>query len=93
MSELTKRPGLVRVLRRHPSLSLAIIASLLAALYWGVIASDRYISEAHVIIQTTDMVSSQSVDLGSLLGAGNTGNQADQMLLRDYLLSVDMLKL
>lgn len=68
----------------------AILASLLAVLYWGLIASDRYVSEAHVVIQRTDLSSAQSMDFGTLL-TGASGNRADQLLLRDYLLSVDML--
>lgn len=66
--------------------------SLMALLYWGVIASDRYVSEAHVIVQRTDMTSGQTVDFSSILSGVAGGSQADQFLLRDYLLSVDMLK-
>ena len=70
----------------------ALIASLLAIVYWGIIASDRYISEAHVIIKSTDLVGSQSVDLSGLLGNTGTNDKPDQLLMRDHLLSVDMLK-
>jgi len=59
---------------------------MLAVFYWGIIASDRYVSEAHVVIQKTDLSGSQSLDFSSLLGSGG-GNHADQMLLRDHLLS------
>jgi capsular polysaccharide transport system permease protein len=92
MNILIKRGRLKAGFLKHSTLWTALAVSLLAALYWGVIASDRYLSEAHVIIQSTDMVSGQSLDIGSLLGAADTGNRADQLLLRDYLLSVDMLK-
>ena len=71
---------------------IAVFASLLAILYWGLIASDRYVSEAHVIVQRTDLASSQSVDFSSLISGVTGGNQSDQFLLRDYLLSVDMLQ-
>lgn len=71
--------------------SLAMLLCLLAAIYWGVAASDRYVSEAHVIIQQTDMLNTQSNDLSSLLGAPGVPNRADQLLLRDHLLSMDML--
>lgn len=70
----------------------ATIASLLALLYWGGIASDRYVSEAHVMVQRTDMASSQNVDFSSLISGVAGGSHADQFLLRDYLLSVDILK-
>lgn len=72
-------------------LSAALIASLLAAIYWLAIASDRYVSETHVIIQRTDLAGGQSMDFAGLLG-GTSGNRADQLLLRDHLLSVEILK-
>ncbi len=79
-------------LLRRRTFRVAAIASLLAFFYWGVIASDRYVSEAHVIVQRTDMANSQNVDFSSLISGVAGGNHADQFLLRDYLLSVDMLK-
>jgi capsular polysaccharide transport system permease protein len=61
-------------------------------LYWGLIASDRYVSEAHVVVQSTDQASGATSRIGSLLGglAGSTGS-SEQLLLRDHLLSIDML--
>jgi len=66
---------------------VAFVAILLAALYWGVIASDRYVSEAHIVIHRTSLDSSKD-------SGGNTGSSSslvEQFLLRDHLLSVDML--
>lgn len=64
--------------------------SLLAAVYWLVLASDLYVSESHVIIQRTELNGSSAPDISSLLsGAGP--NASDQLLLRDHLLSLDML--
>lgn len=83
--------GKCRSIWRMRALALALCASLLAALYWGTIASDRYVSEAHVLIQRTDMAASQAMDFSSLLAGGDGVTRADQMLLRDRLLSVDML--
>ncbi len=79
-------------MKKHPLFVGVCVLSLLSILYWGVIASDRYVSEAHVIIQSTDLASTQSMDFASLLGGISSGGGADQMLLRDHLLSVDMLK-
>lgn len=78
-------------LARQRTFRSAFIACLLAIVYWGVIASDRYVSEARVIIQRTDLAGGQSMDFGSLLTGAGGGSRTDQMLLRDYLLSVDML--
>lgn len=79
-------------LLRRRAFGAAFIASLLAALYWGLIASDRYVSEAHVVIQRTDLSGGTSLSIGSLLGNAGAANQEDQLLLRDHLLSVDMLE-
>jgi capsular polysaccharide transport system permease protein len=70
---------------------VALSLSLLAGVYWLLLASDRYVSEARIIIQRTDMSSGQSMDFSSLLGS-STGASADQLLLRDHLLSIDMLQ-
>ncbi len=70
----------------------AILLCMLAAVYWGAIASDRYVSESHIVIQQTQMPATQTMNLSSLLGGTSAPNRTDQMLLRDYLLSIDMLE-
>lgn len=79
------------ILRRR-TFAAAAIVSLCAILYWGLIASDRYVSEALVVIERTDMSIGSAVDLGSLLSGATSGNHGDQMMLRTHLLSVDMLE-
>ncbi len=83
--------GFCKFLWRKKLLGAALCASALAIVYWGLIASNRYVSEAHVLIERTDMVSSQAMDFTSLLAGGGGVSRSDQMLLRDRLLSVDML--
>lgn len=78
-------------LTRHAFLAAVVLACVLASLYWAVLASDRYVSEAHIVLQRTDSTAGQASDLGALLTGGN-GNRGDQMLLRDHLLSTDMLR-
>ena len=71
--------------------SVALLFSLAAAVYWVVIASDRYVSEAHVIIERTNLGTGEpSTAFGFI--AVVPGLTSDQMLLRDHLLSLDMLK-
>lgn len=77
---------------RRRTLSIAILASVLAAVYWGFIASDRYVSEAHVVVQKTDLAVAPSLEVSSLLSNISGGSNTDQLLLRDHLLSVDMLQ-
>lgn len=76
---------------RRIVLALALAVSVLSAGYWLLIASDRYVSEAHVLVQKTGLPGATPTDFGSLL-TGNSVNHADQMVLRDHLLSVDMLR-
>lgn len=85
------RGRLAPSLMQHRAFGAAFIASLAAAFYWGIIASDRYVSEAHVVIQRTDLSGGQVMDFAGPFG-NLGGGRADQLLLRDYLLSVDMLK-
>jgi capsule polysaccharide export protein KpsE/RkpR len=68
-----------------------LIACALAVLYWGVLASDRFVSEARIVMPRTEVSSAPSLDLGSLLTSAVGGGRSDQLLLRDYLLSTDML--
>lgn len=86
------RREMAPALLRRRVIGAAVIASLLAAVYWLLIASDRYVSESHVIIQRTDLVGGQAMDFANLLGGAVNGGRADQLLLRDHLRSVDMLK-
>jgi capsular polysaccharide transport system permease protein len=79
-------------LLRRRSIGAAVIASVLAAIYWLAIASDRYVSDAHVVIQRTDLSGGQGMDFSNLLAGAGNGSRADQLLLREHLLSVDMLK-
>jgi len=90
MSEARNR--LMVAFSKPPVLRLVFLVCLAAAVYWGLLASDRYVSEAHVIVQRAELVSTDTMDFGSLLAGASTGSQIDQRLLRDHLLSVDMLQ-
>lgn len=77
--------------RRFPLLVVALAAILVAGAYWLLIASDRYVSEARIVLQRSDLGSGQAMDFASLLGSAG-GARSDQLLLRDHLLSLDMLR-
>ncbi|MGD2112725.1 MAG: capsule biosynthesis protein [Gammaproteobacteria bacterium] len=66
------------------------VPTLIAALYYGLIASDYYQSEARFSIQSVDRSMSNGLDslLGTLPGAGSN---KDAMMVRDYILSRDVL--
>ena len=67
-----------------------LFLSLLTTCYW-LFSSDRYVSEGIVIVQNTEQISASPLDLMSMLGSAVTANSSDQQLLREHLLSVDML--
>jgi capsular polysaccharide transport system permease protein len=83
--------GILAALRRRWALSGVVVAIALAALYWGLIASDRYVSEARIVINRTDLASGATMDFATLLIGGGGAGGHDQLLLRDHLLSIDML--
>jgi len=62
---------------------------LIAVLYFGLIASDRYVSRAEVIIKQADQIK-MLPDALSMLGLGGSNHQ-DVLLVQDYLNSWDML--
>ena len=72
--------------------SVATMFSIAAAFYWAFIASDRFVSVSHVIVQRPDMAAGPTLDVASLIGSQGSHSRPDQMLLRDYLLSMDMLR-
>jgi len=78
--------------RWNSVMGVAMGLSLCATIYWLAIASDLYVSEAHIVIQRTDLAGGQSMDFASLLGGGGGESQTDQLLVQDHLLSIDMLK-
>lgn len=69
-----------------------LVLAVLSIAYWSLVASDRYVSEANVIIQRTDLANAPSLDISTLVTGVGSANHPDQMLLREYLLSVDMLE-
>jgi capsular polysaccharide transport system permease protein len=83
---------LTPALLRRRTLAMALVASLAAVIYWGLIASSRYVSEAHIVVRNADVGAPSGMDLAGLLSNTAVLNRTDQLLLRDHLLSVDMLR-
>lgn len=77
----------------QPIWAAAFVFFVAMAAYWLVLASDRYVSTAHIVIQRTDLSTGASAgDLASLIGGVSGANRADQLMMRDYLLSVGLLQ-
>lgn len=79
-----------KFLRKSPHWAMALLAIVLVSFYWFVIAEDRYVSRATVVLESPQ-VASPEISFASLIGGG-AGNTQDLLLLREHLLSVDMLK-
>src|SRR5690606_36711620 len=72
---------------RHPQWLAVALGILGAAFYWSLIATDRYVSEANVVLQSARMPQTE-FSVSSFLSGGLSG---DLLMLRVLLLSVDML--
>lgn len=83
----------VHSLRQQLFWTIIGVAICLLSGYWLLVASDRYISEAHVVIQKTDLPSGDAGLSGFISGVLGGGSSNDQLILKDYLQSVDMLRL
>ena len=79
------------VLRRYPAMFLALLALVLAGLYWLLLASDQYVSEARIVMQRASLSGGSPSDVASLLTGANPAQRTDQLNLREHLLSLDML--
>lgn len=70
---------------------LIVAIACLFMLYW-LFASDRYVSNATIIIQNTDPIGTSSMDFGAVIGTTIPYTLPDQIMLKEHLVSVDMLK-
>lgn len=70
---------------------LLLLCCCISICYW-LFSSDRYVSEAIVLVQNTEQVGIPSMDISSMLGGLGGPNKTDQLLLLEHLQSVDMLQ-
>lgn len=82
---------MIDLLKRHWTWRIAVALMIVFTLYWGAFAARRYVSEAHIVVESLQAPTSNGIDLSSFLTGGGSGSK-DLLLLRDYLLSADMLK-
>lgn len=75
--------------KSYPYWVVAFVLVAAVSFYWMFIASDRYVSEANIVLESPE-ISPVSLNFSSLLSGGS--GTGDLLLLRDHLLSVDMLK-
>jgi len=70
-----------------------LIPTVSAIIYYGLIASDIYISESRFLVRSTQHNSQSSGMIGELLlGSGISHSQDDTYAIRDFIMSRDALK-
>ena len=88
-SAKTKPDNKINLLRRSWFWCI-LLPFLLCSCYFGIIASDRYVGEAKVIVKQAD--NNNRGDFGiALLGAAMSSGSKDAQLVRQFISSLDML--
>lgn len=81
------------IFRPSRGLNYAIlIPMILSVIYYAFIATDRYVSHAVVSVRSANETSSAISGLAALVGA-NSNSREDTLYLREYIHSLDMLKI
>ncbi|MDI5985029.1 chain-length determining protein [Halomonas sp. M4R5S39] len=75
--------------KRNPYWGICIAVIVLVSAYWTLWATDRYVSRTVVVLESPQLAS-PDISMSSILGGG--GGSSDLLLLREHLLSVDMLR-
>ena len=71
---------------------LVLLPTLIAAVYYGAIARDRYVSEARFVIRTASKPANLAGGLGALMQLiGMSRSEDDAYAVRDFLTSRDAL--
>jgi capsular polysaccharide transport system permease protein len=89
-AKVKSRNTIQDMIRKYPYWFICMVSIISVSVYWGLLASDRYVSESNVVLESPQLAA-PSLSFESLL-SGSGGNSGDMLLLRDYLLSVDMLR-
>ncbi len=81
---------MIELVKRHRLWKAAAALIVLFTLYWGPLAANRYVSESHVVVESLQGPPAVPTELTALLTGASSPK--DILLLRDYLLSADMLR-
>lgn len=75
--------------RKHlPFLLIVALPTLVGALYWGVIATPRYMSESHFIVRKVNEARPNNLGL-VLQGVGMSAGGSDSFAVQEYMVSRD----
>lgn len=85
---------MMQLFRQYPHWLICLLSVISVTGYWSFWASDRYVSESNVVLESPQ-IGPSTLNFSALLsgvGASAGAGRGDMLLLRDYLLSVDMLR-
>lgn len=80
----------MKKIKKSPVFLIALIASVISIVYWGVFVKERYVSTANIVLQSPG-IASPEMAFSSIISGASATNTADLLYLREYLLSVDVL--
>ncbi|HDS1736308.1 ABC transporter permease [Pseudomonas sp. BP8] len=76
------------------AIALVVVPMVLAAVYYGIFAIDRYVSSAQVVVrQDGNNQGAQVPGLATLLTGTNPASREETLYLREYITSTDMMLL
>ncbi|MFK0088433.1 ABC transporter permease [Pseudomonas sp. NPDC090755] len=76
------------------AIGMVVLPLILAAVYYGVFAVDRYVSSAQVVVrQDSGNPGAQLPGLATLLTSTNPASREETLYLREYIVSMDMMLL
>ncbi|AYN12125.1 MULTISPECIES: ABC transporter permease [Pseudomonas] len=76
------------------ALAMVVLPMILAAVYYGVFAVDRFVSSAQVVVrQDGNNQGAQVPGLATLLTGANPASREETLYLREYITSMDMMLL
>ncbi|WP_290653973.1 hypothetical protein [Idiomarina sp.] len=78
-----------KLIKRQPHWFIAAVVVLIGGIYWSLFATDRYVSQAQIVLESPE-VNLSSMNISSLLSG--TQGAGDLLLLREHLLSVTMVR-
>jgi capsular polysaccharide transport system permease protein len=93
VARAAKAPALLLWLRQHLTFTLTVLLpTLCASVYYGLIASDVYTSEARFLVRSPQKPAQTGLLGNFLQSTGITHSQDDTYAVRDFILSRDALR-
>ena len=74
------------------AIAMVVLPMILAAVYYGLFAVDRFVSSAQVVVrQDGNNQGAQVPGLATLLTGANPASREETLYLREYITSMDMM--